>query len=193
MIPAQPCLPVGLTTISIILSSPSWRFPGMTLCAIASGFPLSAATLIACQRKPNGNTPHAAGLKDGCFPGAMNRRSYGLNTPAAGVQGPSLSVEAWPTVSACVKCVRTYTSGAAIGSTPLGIGSRQLAIRAAPNPEHAKLRAVVPGVTTLRFRAVPPAPAFHPNSDTPITASVWPAIVDKCRSGQRHRRLSKVE
>ena len=90
---------------------------------------------------------------------------------AGGRRAPSQSATANRTHMASTTCATTCTSGAATGMRPITMRCRPSAIRAALKPARGALPGEDPGVTTLRFRAAPLAPAFRRSSSTRTTGS----------------------
>ena len=102
--------------------------------------------------------------------GAMRLRSRCPATPIAalviGRRAPNPSAAPSRTHTASTTCATTCTSGAATGTRPTTMRCRPSAIHAALKPASGALPAAAPGVTTSRYRAARPAPAFLRSSST---------------------------
>src|ERR1700677_1895467 len=106
----------------------------------------------------------------------MIRRHPVLATILVGRPVLSRSDNQSRTLTEYLRCVRTYTSGAAIGSRPTTIRFPLIEIRGGLKRAAEKHHAEVLGGTKSRSHDVRPVPAFRRNSNTLIMAFGWLAM-----------------
>ena len=102
--------------------------------------------------------PHVAPSKANSFRGVTNLPRAGLNTLPYGKLAPNQSDDRCPTHLAYMKCVRTCTNGAVIGTPPTTMPCLPTVTRAEPMPVPGGPPEAAPGVTTLRSPDAPPGP-----------------------------------
>ncbi len=165
--------PTGATPTSVILSSRWSQFPGSTALLIAIGFPRSPARIIGYRQKPSGKGRREAAPRAWPFLGGMIRRRPALAIMLVGRVVLSLSENQSQTLTAYLRCARTFTSGVAIGSQPATTRFPRIGIRGDRKRAAEKHRAADPGGTRSRSLDVRHVPAFLRNSNTPIMAFAW--------------------
>src|ERR1035437_10728954 len=134
----------------------------------ATGSPGSGIYRSACPPKPSGNLPPAAAFRIASTPGATNCPP---SRPTVGATVPNPSARASPTDTGSSTCARTFTNGAAIGTTRPTTPPRTPSIRKAPRTASAARPEAAPGGTTSSSPVAPRAAASPPISATPTTAS----------------------
>ncbi len=160
----------GTIPASIIPGSRLLPSPGLRPPLIAGGFQPPPAPATVYQLKRSGNGRRAAAAKDSCSLGAMIRRLHGPAITTDGRPGRSRCASRSRTPTACLRCARTSTSGAATGLMRSIMQARRRRIHRGRSRGRGRCRGEVPGGTTSRYRDPPRAPASLPNFSTRTTA-----------------------